>query len=218
MKRVPDELDLTLPPVHLHLDDLEYILQRLSDGMEPSILYKGFVYDSLDEFVAHIKRDTISEIDISGRRRQPTYGYIKVRVKPDSVWVRADHVLIERGAALAEFLRSRVPWYSWRPSGSWWHGLQGALGMILMATAPVAVIVLTPLPLASRVVLASVVWVLCAAFTFPSRVWIGGSRIRLYPSVSHVGFWERHREKLLVSLISSILSGLVGFLIGRISR
>jgi hypothetical protein len=58
---------------------------------------------------------------------------------------------------------------------------------------------------------------LCGVLTaFSTRVLIGGSRLHLYPSAGHVGFWERNSEKILVSLILNLLSGLAGFLLGRL--
>ena len=60
MKRVPDNLNITLPPVRLYLDDVEHIVHRLSDGMEVQINHRAFSYNSLEELKDHVTRDTIS--------------------------------------------------------------------------------------------------------------------------------------------------------------
>jgi len=218
MRRVPDNLAITLPPVHLHWDDVEHILNRFSDGMEALIEHRGFNYDSLKELKDHIKHDTISEIKMSARRREPPYGSLSVHVNADGVRVWADHAVAERATLITEFLRSRVPWYSWRPEGAWWYGVQGALWAFLAMAASVAIATLAPLPTVPRLILAAIVFLLGSSLAVTMRVWIGGSRIHLCPSVSHIRFWERNREKILVSIISSIFSGLVGFLLGRLTH
>jgi hypothetical protein len=218
MRRVPDNLAITLPPVHLHLDDVEHILNRLSDGMDAVIKHGGFAYDSLEELKDHTKRDTISELQMSARRHEPTFGFLSVDVTANGVRVWADHIVAERATLITEFLRSRIPWYSWRPGGNWWYGVRGALGGLLAITAPLAIIEFVPLPTVPQLILAAIALLLGNLLAFTDRVWIGGSRIHLYPSVSHIGFWERNREKILVAVISSVASGLVGFLLGRLTH
>jgi hypothetical protein len=132
--------------------------------------------------------------------------------------VSANDALAERASSITEFLRPRVPWYSWRPGGNWWYGLRGALSFPLLIAIAVASDRFVWLPSALRLLLVVIACFLVFPFTFTTRVWIGGSKIHLYPSVSHVGFWERNREKILVSATSSLLSGLVGFLLGRLTH
>ena len=218
MRPVQNNLSITLPPVHLYLDDLEHIIQRLSDGMEVLIEHRGFVYNSLEEVKDHIKRDTISELHISAGRREPTYGSLAVNVTTDEVTVRADHTVAERATLITEFLRSRVLWYSWRPVGHWWYGVHGAIGMFLSMTVPGVISGFAPIPKAPRIILSAIAFLLLMSWTLSNRVWIGGSRIYLYPSVSHMGFWERNREKILVSAIISIMTGLIGFFLGRLTH
>ena len=218
MRRVPDNLAITLPPVHLHWDDVEHILNRFSDGMEALIEHRGFNYDSLKELKDHIKHDTISEIKMSARRREPPYGSRSVRVNADGVRVWADHAVAERATLITEFLRSRVLWYSWRPVGHWWYGVHGAIGMFLSMTVPGVISGFAPIPKAPRIILSAIAFLLLMSWTLSNRVWIGGSRIYLYPSVSHMGFWERNREKILVSAIISIMTGLIGFFLGRLTH
>jgi hypothetical protein len=218
MRRVPDNLEISLPPVRLYLDDLEHILHRLSDDMEAQIEHRGFTYDSLEELKDHIKRDTISELRMSAEHSEPPYGYLSVYVAGDGVRVSAGHTAAERASSITEFLRPRVPWYSWRPIGNWWYGIQGVFAMLLGLATFVAIDLLVPLPTALRLLLAVIASLLVGSLAFTNRVWFVGSRILLYPSVSHVGFWERNREKILVSITSSVLSGLVGFLLGRLTH
>lgn len=212
MKRLPEYLRITLPPVNLYLEDVEYILQHFSGEIEVQIEHRGFAYDSLQELKDLITSKTINELRIS-------HGCINIEVTADTVSIFAGTTVDGRATIISEYLRSRVPWYSWRPRGNWWYMLQGALSVSLIIAILSAINLFIPFPahpvlsLISRIIISFVVILLVLTKPFI----IGGSRIHLYPKVSEIGFWERNRDKIIVGVITALCTSLITSLIYRAS-
>lgn len=217
MRRISDTSSRHLPPVRIFRDDLEELVSQLrSEGAECKVIYKQTEYDSLDEFLEHIKRDYVRSLtlEVSG----PSWPYgMTVSLEPDEVTIHTPNQNPAVAALIADSLRSRVPWYSWRPSGNWWYGLQGALSFVLVA----ATIVTLPTFLSADSVwsfpLVGFVSAALILLAFRGRVWLGATRVYLVEADSRMSFWKRNRDQLIVATISSAVSGFVGFVLGRIT-
>ena len=119
----------------------------------------------------------------------------------------------------AEFLRSKVRWYSFCPKNAWWYGIHSVLGGILVLVLLFGIFVIVPDGY-WRSILLGVVAFLTIFGILPwagDRVWFGGSRIYLHASFGKKSFWERNRDTIVVSSISSVITGLVGFVLGRLT-
>jgi hypothetical protein len=218
MKRVEETTIVYLPPVRFYLEDLEYVLQVLSKDMDVDIQYQNFSYESLADLKANIQRDSIDSLILSASQRAPQYAYLSIHIKPEEVTLFADANTSERRAHVAELLRSKVRWYSWKPNEPWWHGLQGALALIVPAMVAVTTVVALPLPPVAAIVVSGLVFVLGTLLLFSNRVWLGGSRIFLYSSFGKPTFWQRNRDTILVSAITSSITAAIGFVAGYLSK
>lgn len=219
VKRVESDFDIHLPPVRLFLDDLQQILDRLADHTDIKFRHAEYVYDSLEELTDHVRRRWIPSLAIRARAKNLSYSDIVISFEQNGTWVRADHGSAEKAAVIAYYLTSKVPWYSWHPTGSWWYAVRGGLAVVLAMAVGAALPDLIPGPSGVRVLLAAAFGgVLFLMAMPPDRLWLGGTHIGLYSAVSQPSFWERNRDRILVGALLSLMSVLFGFLLGRITQ
>ncbi len=220
MKRIDSEFNATLPPVTLYVEDLESAVQRIqAASLDVEFERGGFAYSDLQELRAAISLPYLSNITIHAIDRNLHFRQVSVYVEPTEVRVRADPKLKNLAAGLAHELRGHSPWYSWYPPGShWWFGVEGAAFVVLLVTVliifPNEILGSRALALAAGTVSVVVIYFLGLS----SRVLIGGSRVYLLPRDRTLSFWIRNRDAILVSLITSFLSLVLGVIIGRLSR
>lgn len=216
-KLIPKDVTLSLPGVRLYLDDLSRLITRLTVGGESVELKSGDQsFKDVDELSSH-GGVFLTHLEISVSAPQGILQTLWLRIQPDRVWIFGHHAFADRAAGAAELLRSFSPWYSWQPGNrAWWHGLH-FLAVIAAIWLGVALVPdLFPQRLhAVGLATALLGGVGLTVFALSDRVWAGGSRIYLKSRASHRSFWERNRDAILVSAITSVMTGIVGFLIGR---
>lgn len=219
MKRLDEYKAIYLPPVRFYLEDLEHLMQLMSKDMVVELQHRNYSYESLDDLRANIKRESIDNLTLNSRElRESPYASLSLDIEAGRVRIFAFGNALELKAVVAEFLRTRVKWYSWRPEGSWWDGLQGFLTFFV----PIVAIVLMnfgfhPSPTASIIIVIMVV-LLNAVFFLSNRVWLGGSRIYLYSSVGSSTFWQRNGDKILGNTIIALVSAVIAFVAGYLSK
>lgn len=222
MKRVEGEFEVRLPPVRLYLDDIEDLWGKFIEFKNIRIEHKDFEYDSVDELKAHVSRKTISELKItaiSALDKVGFLGYMSVNISPNDVTIYANKNCGDKPAAIAEYLRKKTHWYSWVPASREVTAfVQGFTGVALLSAVFVTVNEITPGPIVIRGLALLAAELLAFYFILPDRVWAGGSRIKLYRAASETSFWERNGERIVVLAISSLMTGVIGFLLGRISK
>lgn len=218
MKRIADTSATMLPPVRMHMEDVEHILELLKKDMTTEIQYLNYSYESLAELKSNIQRDSISQLRIEATRDGSEYGYLNIDIQPDGVRLSANDGATERRAHIAELLRSKMRWYSWMPMKAWWHGLQGGIAGLLLVSAAGLVFVALPVPAAAEFGLIVLIVGGGTIMLVSDRVWLGGTKIYLSARFGKPTFWMRNRDAVLVGVISSVISVLIGYLAGYMSR
>jgi hypothetical protein len=212
MKRVEESSTVHLPPVRFHVEDLEYMLQLLSKDMSVEIQHQKFSYESLADLQENIRRDSIDSLSVTAIQRDPQRAYVNIRIDPEGVRLYADPSGSERRAHVAEFLRSKVRWYSWTTNSPWWYALKGALAVAAATLVWLTISFSVPLPRVAEFVVPGLAAVLAFALSLGNRPWIGGSRVFLQSSLGTPTFWQRNRDAILVGVISGVVSFVAGYL------
>jgi hypothetical protein len=218
VKRVEPYFDIRLPPVRLDLDDLKQIRDQLGDQTDITFRHADYIYDSLEELTNHVSRRWIPSLVIRARVKNRSYSDIAIEFERNGTQVRADPGSTEKAAAVAHYLTSKVRWYSWQPTGSWWYIIRGGLAAVLAIAVVVALPDLIPGSRIVRGLAPALGAVLFLIVMSPDRLWLCGTRIGLYSAARQPNFWERNRDRLLVDALISLLSAFLGFLLGRIAR
>lgn len=219
MKRVTEDFNVYLPPVRLYLDDVQQLLDQLTGFKEITLRHRNFEYSSLDELKDHVSRKTISNFSLTAHGKKEHWAYLSIDVSVAQVVIHADKEAYSEAAMISEYLRTKVPWYSWYPvNRPWWYALEGALCFALISAAyPVASFIAQG-NILTWILIDAVIISLAVYLLWPQSVRLGGSTIRLYPAASETGFWERNRENILVSIVKYIGAGVVGYFFGRMSH
>lgn len=220
MKRLDENKTIYLPPVRFYLEDLEHLLQLMSKNMMVvEIQHQNFSYESLDDLRINIQRESIDNLTLNARAlTESPYASVSLNIEAGHVRISTFGNTSELKAVVAEFLRTRVKWYSWRAEGRWWDGLQGVL---VVAVPMVALSLINvgfhPSPTAFFII-TIMIMLLTGALLFGNRVWLGGSRIYLNSSVGSTTFWQRNGDKILGNAITGLVSAVIAFFAGYLSK
>lgn len=214
MKRItgPDRKSWWLPPVRASLQSLEDVLEVLSDVGPVYIEAAGYEFDSLEDIRRNIARRSVDRLYLRASSSEPPWNDVRVEVEPQHVIVRADRNVASFGSLVADIFRSQVKWYSFDSDQPSWAFVKFLVTMTLLV-AVLAIQKLSSSALVGFVVLLGFI---------PLFAWVhyqpvlGRSRVQLEHPHERDTFLERNRDRIVSGTIVSIISLLVGFLLGRL--
>lgn len=216
--RIDKDVDIDLPGVVLNRSDVEYLINRLADGMKSVKLASGeLVYDDVSDMIANSVRRPLNELSITVT--SPKHDTLWTHIRPGSVRLHGSSALLDRATGVAHFLRSKSPWYCWQPGNAWWwHSLSFAalLGLGVAAALAVPVLLWLPPPWAQALI-GLAIGALPMSMLFSGRVYFGKSRVDLRATDTSPTFWERNRDAVVLAVLTNLLTGLIGFAVGRLS-
>jgi hypothetical protein len=214
MKAVASSTYVMIPPVRLYREDIDDLLGILGPGSRVDLVHRDYSYDSLDELADRVPGRLVRTLRVAISRTDP-YGSISMHFERDGVRIMAGSENSAPAALVAEKLRQRVPWYSWRPVGYWWMGVHGILGFLLAILVSNTLMGVPGVPDVIRIPLGAIAGGALGVAALSDASWMGSTILFLDPRARQITFWQRNGDKILVGVITSALSGLGGYLLGR---
>jgi hypothetical protein len=206
-----------IPPVHLYLDDLEDI-ERLFKQHKFAVGYvvPQLKCDTLEELVeAHKRNRQLHELQISCRRDSDggRYDYLSVYLDRSAPRIHASNdfsELVGLCEKLTEMLKTRSPlFFRWRRV-IWLPWAISALFCVFDLTRRLIFHVRQipdfALSLILSIALFNTIWLVMALFLQSKRYMV----IVLEKYKNNSSFWKRNKDQILLTVISSGLSFLLG--------
>jgi hypothetical protein len=219
MKRIDENVSVTLPPVRLYIEDLDQVVETVSKQDRVEITHGRVLYDSLAELRGNLAVESLRSLQIYvSARAFDQWGSLTIRFEPSKVEIRGSEVMSERAAAAAVFLSRQTPWYSWYPTNHLplWQGFFGALWTTALALAGAAMYLGSDWTTGPLLFVYLGFLFVGYAVLF-SDVHLGATRIFLYSRHGKPTFWQKNKDAILVAVIAALVSGAVGFVLGRIT-
>jgi hypothetical protein len=211
MKRVSKTELFESPPVTLYLDDVEEIIDSFEKGSRVEIRHKDYAYESMEELCDNIAHSSISSLEISASPKE-MWGGVSFEIRPDGCKVFSMPESLKLASHIHFLLKKKSPWYSWAPP-SIFGGLMKIMLISLANTMGLAFTAFADLQTYHRIFLFGAIIVIFSYVLFSDRVFFGGSKIYLHKRDSMPGFYDRNKDKIILMIITAIVSFLFGYFI-----
>lgn len=209
MKKIAQSLGEHFRPVKLYLDDIEKIIETLSQvSSKVSISTEDYALDDAQQ-LASLKQEQITYLHIS--LHEP---YISLELKPSNIWLfAAEDEPISRGLfeKIKQILLKRERKFARIVHNGSLMGLLIGASLVLLVWGIAVSNIL--------IIFVSIAWlILSVAFT-----WYGyQDQFKKYSiiipkyEINAPSFWKRNSDKILLMILSAIFGGLVSLVLLKV--
>jgi hypothetical protein len=209
MKRLQPTLHAWLPPVVLYREDIDEIIERIRRTSKEGIQFRcgGFAFESLEEIIEQ-RGDELKDLTIEGR-----LGWFGVSIGKGQITLAAgapdDHVAGD-WHYLKNFLREKVPWYTWLLWRPMFWVFVIFFGVSVLSVFVKGSIATTP-RVAGILLGAFVLMFLLSLLHYQRR-----PRVYLGPRHRFPSFWKRNADQISVGAIGAGIGSVLTLLVQAI--
>lgn len=214
MKKVENStLTDSIPRTKLYLDDVEYVLSKLSSlNLNIEISDDDNVYDSLEELI-QTKGLNPKLIKIFGKQKEQLFGFILIRLSnlASTVHVQNDEKLLKIGYEIEKYLTSRKR----KKIYAFFNSQNAKLNIVINSVLAVGVYIYSTY--VRKTAFNYIVWiciVLLWIFIFFLSELNPDSNTKIELDRKHnLNFYEKNKDKIILALLGVAFGALVTFLI-----